>query len=621
MSNFAALIAAAPPRLLVWLRAPVAEPFAGEPVDRAALRVKPVVQKTELRLKLFADTVKRVADEWTTNAQSGGHVIDWSTVTDQDVRGTMLPDILETFGNRLQRNYNADERVLLDALLAYRDDQRKAELTGISIWTDAPKDYDHGYARRTGESYTPGLTKKTLYRVVVPTQEQVEWQSRRYGSGLHAAFDDARMEQERAYDAKRAAVAPFEAEAGTLRKLLDTVQKQLRMHYDSQAGYWKAGVFAPRYDEQSRRSYPYPVSEAELPPADVTAAARTLADMRRRFQAMPEVARKEHWKIGADIDDLLRQAGRQVREKMTTKRERAKATAAKDRRQAKARVETIARLEAAGVPQVPDLVLVGLVVQGASAHRDGDWVPIRGFGRITSWPPGASTIETTCGPVKIPFDDPGWSSAVEGYNRLGVIEGPRFDVPRTVWTAGVLPPIGMTTTENGKVVFAARQGIFYADGSKVPANTKAHAAGTAALRGDEDAGKSQDQILDAGLYAYLDEFEPAPGWGPTRTVARLPVQYHPPPQVKKGSVKGWKVRARITRDGAVGWIIFTREMKKHPEAGYWQHPPGEAFVPDTALNLWLDGLPKHERTKALAFLLADPRQTQEDAQQHLWGRA
>lgn len=614
MSTFSRLVASAPPRLLAWLQTPVADPL-GDLVDHGTVRVRPVVERAERRLEMFAAKVKHLADMWTEDAQSGGHMIDWSSVSDEDVRLNILPTILEDYGQTLKANYKVTEADIFRALCGYRDDQRKAELSGVSIWTDAPKDYDHGYARRTGETYQPSFMNRPLYRVIVPSEAQAQYQGRRYGSGMYVVFDTERVAQERALDEKKARVEPYIKVAHDLKKLVDGAAKQLRTHYDVQLAYWKDGVLAPRYDERTGRSYPYPVPESELPPADAVAAARTLVDVRKRFAALPEEVQKEHWRVGVDARDLLKTAGRQVRKRVEGTRTRAKAAAEVAKEQARARALTVARLEASGVPGNPDLVLVRTFLEGASYNRSGSWSgPKHAYGRIRVWPPGEAHIETDAGPVPYPFRPDG--SAVG--ERLDVVAGPPFPVPPAVWAAGVLPPVGLVNLDDGTQVYASNQGVFNEDGTKVRSNTKAYTRGMAALKGEEQEGMSQDQLLDRALSEYLVEYEPAPGWGPTRVTQGIKIQFHPPAALKKGSLKGWQVRSRIMQRDEVGWLTLTRELKKHPSGGYWQHPTGDAFVADRTLNQWLDSLSSIDRRRALTYLMDDPRRTKDDAQQALW---
>jgi hypothetical protein len=475
----------------------------------------------------------------------------------------MAESVWADYGERLARNYGVSRESLRRLLEGWADTYRNAVPEGVSIWTDAPRDYDHGYARRTKDTIETSFGK-TLQRVVVPADRE-GFQASRYQSGMHAAWTDAQVEQEREHLAKRARLAQYRDETRALQKLFHDACDRVPAVKRPDGSYWEIGR-PPVYetDAKTGRTYPRPRYDSEAAaPVDPARAVEMLVEMQHRFKALPADIRREEWRLGADAEDVLVVARREVKRLEDARKAREAEDARRMRETMKAATQFVKHGENLGAPGNPRLVAV-------STRATGPVV----LGKVTAWPPRDGVLQTERGPW--PVVD------------ANLDEGPAESVPLAVWDAAGDPHVKVARTALG--TFYVHQppahfdpkAIYREDGRKVPRNSKAHAEAEAVARGYG----SQDAVIDAGLAEYQAQHPGYPGWGPSVALKAgeqaVQVQFHPP----VGSA-GWRVRMAGERMGQKGFAVWQRLPKRDPKLKVlWRsvHVGDDPFVPAAAVD-------------------------------------
>jgi hypothetical protein len=331
-------------------------------------------------------------------------------------RDVIYPWIMEHHADHLNRmKVSSSPDTALPHIVAWFQQQINTAPEGVNIWTDAPPDYDHRYTFRTKDKYVWGVSGKTLTRVIIPAGS-VEWQVRRYESGLHIAFDDARMEKERIHDEKFKARMAYSDEIARLwaelRRAASYVPATMDRSTTGLGGTWRIG------------------SQHGYPPADPEEAIRIIRSARSDFAKLPIAVRGEEWRIESELTELVRLAGR------------AREVADREASEKRAKQEELRRnLEAAYEASKPGMVLVKM-----SDGTRNAW-PTQVYGRVLTVPTeDYLPIETETGRMSVKEYLEKWVVA----NALTP-----SGVPPTVWKAGALPDV-QVITHDGKRYYAWR---------------------------------------------------------------------------------------------------------------------------------------------------------------------
>lgn len=167
-------------------------------------------------------------------------------------------------------------------------------------WTDAPVDYDGKRTRRTGEKRKmPTLNNKVFEHVYIHP-EDLDWQERRYGSGLHGAWDPQGWADQLKYEEKSKLYDDFSDVIKKMQELSQEAQKWLLL-------YWNDGHFS------SQRPWRYHV-EPWTNQKDARKAIAALNEQDALYKTLPEVLQKDQWALDARSQDLRRMANAELKE-------------------------------------------------------------------------------------------------------------------------------------------------------------------------------------------------------------------------------------------------------------------------------------------------------------------
>lgn len=390
------------------------------PIAHAVSAAKMAVKRRELLL----DVVDRAVSDWIDKAEKDSGPIDWDNVN-EDHAQVVAEDVWDLYGKRLEANYKIPSaRALQPLVWASLAKRKETPPTGTSLWTDAPRDYDHRGTFRTKNTFTwlLGREPKVLYQVVIPASIDANWQVQRYQSGNHVALDDARVEQERVLQAKSARMAEFTGQIKPMQGAIAEAADLIPAKYED--GYWQHGIrWTYVADPATGRSYKRPLEHGPMP--DPERALATLQGVFRAFVKLPKDVQKEHWRIKADATDLLRIAKRKAGDLRAERDQHAKDNAKAAAAFAKSAAMVTAHLVEKGAPD-------GVIIVPATVTREGRTTAADGpaYGRVTSWPPVNGILETETGPITL------GSTTGTRYPHVTAMKAPEFPVPAAVWKAG-----------------------------------------------------------------------------------------------------------------------------------------------------------------------------------------
>lgn len=535
----------------------------------------------------------------------------------RDAWNNAQEDTLEAFAEELDHADRDKDRIsrrfelyklpmstLVPVLRDYRDAQASFVPNGVNVWTDAPKDYDHGSAFRTSDHVLlTTLGNRTYTRVVVP-QEALEWSRYRYSSGNHVAMDDAQMAEQQAYEAKRLRLAVSDEVIKQARALVAEAADIIPAKYEN--GYWQSGIPTVNYRPK------------EVPPADPTRARDLLAQALGLWKPLPEETRTEYWRIGSDIEDLDR-----LGQRAEAKQAEDQAAAATAQAEFERKLDPL-RPALVGSPERHVLVI------GSYDSYARRMVPQVCLGQIQRMPAGKyGNFHTE---VRFLGAEP-WAS---GKMPLLALPDP-FDTPAAVWQAGALPGEHqfIRRVVDGAPLFGWKIGggsspwkVVRADGSTVPKNSRAYAVFTSedpgsAARSNAVINTALDGLSKDHRGIFRSEWMDLQVEHSSQPGTYLQVQAHPPrkiPSSPKSRYEGWLLRFRQVyrvMEGdplSVKWVVLRHASKPDSYGFYWMSD-SEPHIPEIDTFLEAYGPEDAARRPVVSWLAADPRRTVEDARQ------
>lgn len=479
------LIDVAPPPLRAWMGAHTAPVVLAIEAATKPLRTS----------KRVADTVARLVQAWWND---NGQSTDLNGLT-EDHAGYVASYLFDEHGPQLSRNYGITSEAQLAPLVwtALRAMQT-TEPEGVSLWTDAPRDYDHRGVFRSGDRFTWTISDPPmiLTRVVIPSSMDADWQAQRYASGGHTVFDAERLEKERVYEAKKALNAQWAGPIATMQKAIAEAADLIPAKRDD--GYWQHGIrWVPTYDEKTGRSYPRPLEHG--PAADPHRAQELLQSVMIGVRKLPKAVQDEHWRLRADAIDLLKLAKYNIdkRKEEIAAQDRK----AKDDRKAIGKALKMALDAAAAAGLGAGAILVPTAY---SKYRD-TWVPnveASSLGRALTWPPDADGyVETQTGRVRMASP-----SALVATYMLTETTPPGLEVPAAVWNAGANAKVTRFEVEGAPYFMWTPEGYYKdpivtgVDGVPLRKNTRVYRIVTAG-----GPRESQDALLDRAIIADVAE--------------------------------------------------------------------------------------------------------------------